>query len=429
MIVSNPDLIYQELFDDGEHDWNFTTNSNTAYPTISNCDDNSANNCLYLRDKSTAWIEISTVNYTRITVLYDIYISNNWENCTVDDCLMDKGIIGYSCGNNVIRGMNYYTANTINDIAFINVSYHLRNECSDISNMKLYVISMLIRNYDKYLSIGNIRIYGEHKEYQKSPILPTPLFSDDFTNEYSENWDHLDMFVFHYNGEYCIDNPCVRLAFGGGIRIANGISTIGYENIRLNYDIAIDRDYDGNINDTFRVYYSCDDNYEINIKTYSGNIFPVFILGEEILLPSLCDNVDNVTIRFQSESQFGNAYIDNVNIYGSIIENNPTSTPTIEPTNIPTNSPSKAPTMTPTVSPSINPTGSPTFIPSGSPTNIPTKSPSTAPTMTPTVSPTKIPTNSILALSTLNPTAFQAPLQTDTLQRMNVLYYVFLFLI
>ena len=353
----------------------FTSESYYKSGIISSCNNINTNNCLILQERSTISKHISTRNYKNISIQYNIYISNNWD---IAGLLLnrrnDVGAFSYSCGNTVIHGVNYYSAYD-GDRSYINVEYTFPSDCDNISDMILYFTTMC-SNTDEYALIGDVRMYGTYQECQNEQIFPDPLFFDDFSDGYSNIWNVLNSnsSVMNVSDKYCATPPCIRLRAKGGIRTKNSISTIGYENITLSYDINVGPNEVYDSNDYFYVYYSCNNGNETKIKNYAFDTYwSLYKFGEEILLPDSCNKISDLKVAFASDASVESTYIDNVHISGAIIEGS-APTPCITTTRTATKLPSLIPTMSPTkavtYSPIVTETPAPTIIPSISPTTL-----------------------------------------------------------
>ncbi len=82
---------------------------------------------------------------------------------------------------------------------------------------------------------------------------------------------------------------------------------------------------------------------------------------------------------------------EELTVYVSAMQGEPSSTPAGEPTSSPTSSPSSTPTSTPTGEPGSTPTGEPSSTPTGEPGSTPTGSPASTPTGEPVSTPTSTP--------------------------------------
>eukprot|EP01084_Bolivina_argentea_P267475 454032_1 len=163
----------------------------------------------------------------------------------------------------------------------------------------------------------------------------------------------------------------------------NSISTSGYKNIQLQYDIMPSS---LSSSEKCRVSYKTTGSW-IQVIDY-GSSQNGQLLSESVTLSNANDQ-SSISIKFEiiATAEDGHyCYIDEVYIFGTPLSTNaPTNIPTINPISL-------HPTTNPTFNPTINPSNIPTINPTLNPTSIPTFNPICNPTSTPTFIPTFYPT-------------------------------------
>eukprot|EP01084_Bolivina_argentea_P183389 316458_1 len=224
---------------------------------------------------------------------------------------------------------------------------------------------------------------------------PTPheILCDPLDNTTSTQWKFTAIeTTYAYAGYFCSlyycqpdeSNYCCMRLYPKSKAIATrtDIDFSRYsDNIIMNYDIRL---YYFRGTDRAYVFYSCDGKDPNNLIKIYDDSYGSNWMSDSFTFPDTCNNANNISIRFEANSNYVAAYIDNVCFYAD----------TIIASNDPTISPSHPPTTTTTV---------PTFIPSISPT---TAAPSSSPTviLPTTASPTLSPT-SIVECDTFGPTS------------------------
>ena len=247
-------LLYQELFNNLD-DWTVLYNS-SAQITSSNCIQ--ASKCVECYNRATIHRTFSTLFHYNITIQYNINTNNFGHTSSIDNAY-----IIYSCNSNQ-QLMKAKTYNKSNINTYTNETITLPTQCNNIKTLTIY-ISAFTRSASNTITLSNLRIYGIYNNCLSVPITLSPIYSDKFNN--INLWD-LTQNTFRnqiipatsISAAYCIQPPCLRMAKDSQVySIASTISSLGYVNISLYFDINL-----GAINkyefdeDVFYIFISCD---------------------------------------------------------------------------------------------------------------------------------------------------------------------------
>ena len=339
------------IFIDSEY-FNDTQSNDVLYAEYIDNDCVGSQYCLMLYGISSVKVVLlSEKMYGNMWISYDIQISSNW-NDNIDEGYYDRGYISYECNDGIIRTIKEYNSN---DAGYIgrNDSIYLGQYCDGSRQIIIYLNTFTYES-TKTMRISNIELYGGYQMENQYVSNTELLYHERFGN--LKHW-HRNSNSELVNDTYCLKPPCVRLRDNGYI-ISEYISTLGHENIAIIFDINLGANHafgKDNVIDNFTINYYCHDNIWIKLMEYSNEMYSelvLFQMGVKIYLND-CNNVANLRIMFESQTNDASAWIDNVFIFGNRINDEPSVAPTIMSSN-PSMSPSYRPTITPTTFPTQN---------------------------------------------------------------------------
>ena len=416
-LVSNAqELIIQDDLTDF-NGWNINDLSGVNHGiTMTNCPSN--NQCIYITKSASISKSFSIDEYPNIYVRYDIYLSE--ANEPLNSTINPNVYVFYSCNNGIINELGSYNI-SYDAGKYINEGNSVANmNCQNEGNKGRYTIYFAVYTDFREILINNLRIYGEKVNAGLSSD-ETVIFQDTF-EDYNVNW-----FVYIYKlsyvatlneSNYCLKGPCLQLA-GQVSVLSRKISTLGYKDVKLYYELNIGpNDY---LDDTDRIYVYSLCGSQTELKSYKSELLNPLSKYDvpTINLPTECNNNSKINIFFSQITNSKESYLSYVTIIGTRITTlTPTIIPTSNPTNIPSTSPLHEPTPNPTHLPSLNPTNissklgteprnaktfssvfptkstlNPTSLPSLNPTSMPVISPSVSQTETSTKIPTSLPSS------------------------------------
>eukprot|EP01084_Bolivina_argentea_P151064 263717_1 len=173
------------------------------------------------------------------------------------------------------------------------------------------------------------------------------------------------------------------------------ISTIGYTDIVLKFDIAVTAFGTGEFSITTKLHASGPGINTPYLETIAHDTLTQnqIYYQRQYSLPSSIENIDTPAIYFSALRTSGTpfVFINNILVTGTKITQTPTKYPTTHPTTF-TATPTINPTFNPTMKPTVDPTAYPTINPSVYPTLSPTMNPSVYPTIIPSILPSIMPT-------------------------------------
>eukprot|EP01084_Bolivina_argentea_P037251 68876_1 len=170
------------------------------------------------------------------------------------------------------------------------------------------------------------------------------------------------------------NNPCIFLyAYYDGGWMSTGISTIGYTDITIQYDINTNR-IDRGSRQCWMAYSSNNGGTYTDLKRYYPSDYDTIYLREIVNLGNDANNKDNILIQLgitNTGSNFDGCMWDTIIIQGTKMPS-PTRRP-ISPTRKPIPNPTPYPVLPPSIIPTVSPiptTVNPTQLPSISPITI-----------------------------------------------------------
>ena len=405
-LIINDDLLNLNEWDTNGINYGISTN---------NCPTNDG--CVYI-GKETFISKTFNIpsNYYSISIRYDLYINTEDDPgicCGWPSIYYSKVYMFYSCNNGIIGQLTSFDYN-VNAGVYLDEGGLLTNyDChNDISNITIYFAAYSDK---RIMYVNNLRILGT--QGMSAQDIPDIIFKDDF-NDYNINWNILSgasNILTRMNSNFCFRSPCLELKDTGTIE-SKSISTLGYNNITIYYEVNIGPNEFLDWTERFTINIRC-----INVtvqQKYRGRI--AIYETRFILLPSECNDNPSIFIELnQQASSQEYSFIDTIMILGISLLNQPTITPTNNPSIKPTNAPTTIPTLAPLKTPTISPSKYPTNYPSNNPTDTPTRTPvdvpiTQYPTYSPTVNPTSYPTKSPYLYYTFKPTTFPTTLPSLT---------------
>eukprot|EP01084_Bolivina_argentea_P018087 33717_1 len=277
--------------------------------------------CTSIGLKSLIYKTFSTIGYSNIKLFYDLYVGADG---TLEST--DFFSVYYSCSNNILHRLADYTGRICPNTEI----YKLPQNCYNTNKLILYFYS---DTSSEITTLNYLKIYGESNLNYEITSQQYVLFEDDMNN-YATNWNvDTNSINTKSSFDYCgILSPCTEFYDNGGITLKNDISTIGYNNIVLLFDINIGADSSFETTDTFSVYYSCSDTPSIPstlLRQYTGS--GVFN-NETFNLPTNCDNIEHLNLKFvvvASNTETERVYLNNIHVIADSTTSRPTASPTI----------------------------------------------------------------------------------------------------